>query len=172
MDATAQQHLRQLADSYGVEAGYNDDLQRWHDADPETLTAVLRILGASLHRLDDAEAALRERRQSLWRRPLEPVFVAWDGRAPGPLLRLPADESTTRLECRLEFESGESQAWYCTANMCHIVEAADVEGVGYEARRLTLPSPLPIGWHRLIVQWQGQRCESTVLSAPTRLRPR
>ena len=123
MDATAQHHLRQLADSYGVEPGYHDDLNRWHDADPETLLAVLRILGASLHRLDDVEAALRERRQSLWRRPLEPVLVAWDGRAPGALLRLPARESTTRLECRLEFESGESQTWSCTANMCHVVEA-------------------------------------------------
>ena len=51
MDATAQDHLRQLADSYGVEPGYHDDLRRWHDAEPDALMAVLRILGASLHGL-------------------------------------------------------------------------------------------------------------------------
>jgi 4-alpha-glucanotransferase len=169
MDATsAQHHLRQLADSYGVEHGYHDDLKRWHDADAESLMAVLRILGAHLHDLGDVEAALRERRQSLWRRPLDPVLVAWDGGAPGALLRLPAHKSTTRLECRIDYESGESKTWPCTANMFHVVEGADVEGVAYEARRLTLPSPLPIGWHKLTVQWQGDKAECTLLSAPTR----
>ena len=47
MDAASNQDaLRQLADSYGVEPGYHDDLQRWRDADPEAMLAVLRILGA------------------------------------------------------------------------------------------------------------------------------
>jgi 4-alpha-glucanotransferase len=168
MDATAQHHLRQLADSYGVEHGYHDDLKRWHDAEPESILAVLRLLGASLHGVGDVQSALRERKQSLWRRPLEPVRVAWDGHTPGALLRLPAKDSTAHLDCRIDYESGESKTWNCTANMFHAVEGADVEGVAYEARRLTLPAPLPLGWHKLTVQWKGDKAECTLLSAPTR----
>jgi len=169
MDSTPTHHLlRQLADSYGVEPGYHDDRNQWHDADAESLLAVLRVLGAPLARMEDVEGALRERRQSLWRRPLEPVHVAWDGAAPESLLRLPARESSAALGCRLEFESGETRFWPANAGELPVAERAEIEGVAYEARKLRLPSPLPIGWHKLTVQWNGGGCESTVMSAPTR----
>ena len=169
MDMTsAHSPLRQLADSYGVEPGYHDDLKRWRDADPEAVLAVLRVLGASVKDMGDVEGALRERRQSLWRRFLEPVLTAWDGHGAQAVLRLPARESSASLECRLDFESGDARTWSSRAADLPVVERADVEGVAYESRRLTLPAPLPSGWHRLTVQWNGGANESTVISAPTR----
>ncbi len=169
MDMTnPQDPLRQLADSYGIEPGYHDDLWKWHDADPESVLAVLRVLGAPVRRGEDVPAALRERRQAAWRRPLEPVLVAWDGQAPEALLRLPAREASAALQCRLEFESGESRPWPARGGDLPLAERADVEGVACEARRLALPSPTPIGWHRLTVEWNGGRAEATVIAAPTR----
>lgn len=169
MDSTPTQHLlRQLAESYGVEPGYHDDRNQWHDSDPESLLAVLRVLGAPVGGMEDVEGALRERRQSLWRRPLEPVLVAWDGVPPEPLLRLPVRDSSAALGCRLEFESGETRFWPANAGELPVAERAEIEGVAYEARKLRLPSPLPIGWHKLTVQWTGGGCECTLMSAPTR----
>ena len=168
MDATAQHHLRQLADSYGVEHGYHDDLKRWHDAEPESILAVLRLLGASLHGVGDVESALRERKQSLWRRPLEPVLVAWDGHTPGALFRLPAKESATPWNAasttnRANLKPGPAPPTCSTPSKAPTWKASPTK-----ARRLTLPTPLPIGWHKLTVQWKGDKAECTLLSAPTR----
>ena len=78
-----------------AEAFYGDVLQKlrtWKPAppklkkhaekevSPETLLAVLRELGAPLHSITDAPAALRERRQERWRQLAEPVIVTWDSR--------------------------------------------------------------------------------------------
>jgi 4-alpha-glucanotransferase len=169
MDAmSAQDPLLQLADLYGVEPGYYDDLRKWRDADPDAVLAVLSVLGAPVERRQDAPAALRERRQALQRRPLEPVLVAWDGHAPEALLRQPARDASAALACRLEFESGETRSWPAQAHDLPVADRAEVEGVAYEARRLALPSPLPIGWHRLTVQWNDRVCEAAVIAAPRR----
>ena len=167
-EAHSRELLRQLADSYGVEPGYHDDRGQWRECDPEAMMAVLRVLGAAVNSMGDVEAALRQRRQALWGRPLEPVLVAWDGMSPEPLLRLPARESSAALRLQLDLESGETRTWPAKAGDLPVVERAEVEGVAYEARKLWLSSHLPIGWHKLTVQWGGRRCESTVLSAPTR----
>ena len=160
--------LRQLADSYGVEPGYHDDRGQWRDADPDAVLAVLRVLGAAVDGLDDVEAALRQRRQAIWRRPLEPVLVAWDGLSPEPLLRLPARDASATIRCQLDLETGETRTWPAKAADLPVVERAEVEGVAYEARRLWLSSHLPVGWHKLTVRWNDQTSESTLLSAPTR----
>ncbi len=169
MDAMgANDPLRQLADSCGVELGYHDDLRQWRDCDPAAVLAVLRVLGAPIQRREDAAAALRERRLAAWRRPLEPVLVAWDGQGAEAVLRLPARENSAALACRLDFESGETRSWPARAGDLPVVERADVEGAAFEARRLALPSPMPIGWHKLTVEWNGRSAESTVIAAPTR----
>lgn len=159
--------LRQLAEAYGVYNTYYDDRGRVQEASPEALLAVLRVLGAPLGTIDDAGDALRRRRQAEWRRPLEPVLLAWDGRPGEVSLRLPAATAGT-AEFVLHLESGESQAWSCPVGELPAVGGAEVEGVAYSARRVNLPSSLPLGYHRLALQLPGQRCESLLLSAPER----
>src|SRR5918999_6186913 len=71
--------LRQLASLYGVQTAYYDVLHRRRSASAESLLAVLPALAASIAAPKDAPAALRERKQEIWRRVLEPVSVAWEG---------------------------------------------------------------------------------------------
>lgn len=77
--------LVQLAEAYGVEPGYEDVRQQWHDAEPEALVAVLRLLGAEVDRVDDAPEALRARRApaaSGTVEPLPPAPRGWGVFAP------------------------------------------------------------------------------------------
>src|SRR5262245_60462733 len=101
--------LKRLAESYGVELSYYEDNGRFHEASPEALLGVLRVLGSPCTSVADAGAVLRERRLNWWRQPLEPVQVAWDGQGGEALLRLPARDVAGSLNCRLEFENGESR---------------------------------------------------------------
>jgi 4-alpha-glucanotransferase len=158
--------MRQLAEAYSVFTWYHDDQGRVQEASPEALLAVLRVLGAPLQNLEGVNDALRHKRQADWRRPLEPVVVAWDDQPAELRLRLPAAAGTVGLA--LQLESGEVRSWSCSPHELQVLDQAVVEGVSYTVRRLLLPPALPIGYHKLALHLPGQSWESHVLSAPRR----
>ena len=73
--------LEQLATALGVETSYEDVNHQRQTADLDSLLAVLRLLGANCETPEDAPEALRKHQQALASRGIEPVLVAWDGRA-------------------------------------------------------------------------------------------
>jgi 4-alpha-glucanotransferase len=160
--------LESLAELYGIQTTYEDDTGRPRQSSPEAVLAVLPTLGAPLRRAEEAAAALRERQQSLWRRRLEPVVVAWDGRDGEVRLNLPAKEADSALGCRIACENGEVRSWSEKFADLPLLESTTVEGVPFEARGLRLPGPLPPGYHRLVVEHHGSAAEALILSAPTR----
>lgn len=150
--------LQDLARLYGVETSYYDALGNYVEAGPESLLAVLRALGASLDRIEEAPEALRERREELAERVIEPVLVAWDGRPPEVVLRFASDSGN--LACRFDLESGERWAWDR--------ELSSLPLAAPSGRLLSLPDNLPVGYHHLRVESGGRSGEALVISAPTR----
>ncbi|MBA3728702.1 MAG: 4-alpha-glucanotransferase, partial [Actinobacteria bacterium] len=107
---------------------------RRREASRPTLVALLRALGAPLDGRGDIVAALRMRRLEQWRRPLEPVAVAWEGRMPALGLRLPARLAARRLRCRIELEDGgETVSWTLERDRAQ-AGRTDVEGVAFVER--------------------------------------
>jgi 4-alpha-glucanotransferase len=153
---------------YGVQTAFYDVEGRRRQASPEAVLLVLRALGVSVESFADASDALRERRQELWRRLLEPVAVAWDGQAAGIDLRLPAASANGTLRCNLRLERGQDHAWTCDMADLPVVESAMVEGVRHQAMRLALPLRLPWGYHRLTLELGARQFETMVISAPPR----
>src|SRR5579872_6785294 len=86
--ASSDTELRELARLLGVETSYRDAFGKQQEAAPESLLRILPILGAPLQRAADAADALREHRQAMWRKGMEPVALAWDGRAEALTVRL------------------------------------------------------------------------------------
>src|SRR5579862_583116 len=160
--------LGALAESFNVQTAYDDDQNRRREASPEALLAVLRVLGAQVQRVEDAAEALRVRRQQVWNRPLEPIAVAWDGRAEPLKLRLPMHQIESEIACRLEYESRETKTWTTRVYELPEVQAADVEGIPFTVRSLWLPEEMPQGYHRLTVEVADLACECLVISSPTR----
>ena len=81
--------LKELARLYGVATEYDDATGKRVEASEESLLAVLSALGAPVETAKDAESAVRERSQAMWRRPVEPAVVAWNGVPPTIVVRLP-----------------------------------------------------------------------------------
>ncbi len=160
--------LESLAELYGIQTTYEDDTGHPRQSSPEAVLAALGTLGAPLRRPEQAPAALRERQQALWRRPLEPVVLAWDGRPGEVRLNLAAGKAGGPLGCRLVYENGEERSWSEGLADLPLLESAKVEGATYEARGMRLPGHLPLGYHRLLVEHHGSTAEALVLSAPTR----
>jgi 4-alpha-glucanotransferase len=159
--------LYQLAKSYGVQTAYRDVSHRRRQASAEALLAVLQSLGAPLKTLRDVPAALRERRQELWRRLLEPVTIVWDDNPTTVPVRLPATiaEGTT-LAAHLALENDEEMRWQWHAADMPLNETAVVEGVQYAVKKLALPGGLPWGYHRLSLELPARREEALVIAAP------
>lgn len=167
--------LRQLASLYGVQTAYYDVLHRRQSASAESLLAVLQALGASVAAPEDAPAALRERKQEIWRRVLEPVTVAWDGdlsgahgRAPLPV-RVPNNKAGAVWQVYLKLETGEEQAWKLAGDGLPVLKSEEVEGVQYAVKGLALPDELPWGYHRLALEVPGlPRAETLIISTPVK----
>jgi 4-alpha-glucanotransferase len=161
--ANEREDLAELARLYGAQTSYRDAMGNHVEAGQESLLAVLRALRAPVEGMADVAEALRERREELDRRVIEPVIVAWDGHAPSIELR-PGNASGA-VAYHLDLESGERRAQ--VAELRSLPESRS-EGASRPGRRLTLAEPLPPGYHRLTVEIDGRTAESLILSAPTR----
>ena len=153
-----------LARLYGIQTSYWDVLGRYVEPGPESLLGVLRALQAPVDGLEDVPGALRERREELVRRFCEPVVVAWDGHAPSIELRPGAGGGA--LAYHLDLEGGERRAQL--VDLESLPETAPAEGSSLPGRRLSLPEPLPFGYHILAIEHGGRSTETLVISAPSR----
>ncbi len=154
---TEREDLLTLARLHGVQTSYHDALGHYVEATPESLLGVLRALQAPVDSLDDVADALRERRDELSGRMAEPVVVAWDGHAPSIDLKLAGGAGS--LAWHLDLEGGERRA-----------QVVDLDSLPHSeaGRRLSLPEPLPLGYHHLTVEHGGRSAETLVISAPSR----
>jgi 4-alpha-glucanotransferase len=165
---SANAELYELAQLHGVEVAYQDAFGKRREATVKSLLRILQTLGAPLERGTDVPQALRECRRSRWRRGLEPVVLAWDGRAEKLLLRLPQSDAAKRASCRLRLENGEERRWDLDLAPLPAAEAVSLEGESYEAKCLTLAEAIPDGYHRLEVTVGKQTFEALLLAAPRR----
>lgn len=157
--------LRRLARAWGVQNSYLDLEGRRRVADPEALLAILRVLGAPLERLEDAGEALRAWRRDLFATPVDPVTVAWLGRAARVTVRVPAEARDAR--CTLALEGGETRTW--EVDLAAVQRSrVEVDGRPMQRARLPLPDDLPMGYHALKIEAGGQVGETTVFAAPMR----
>ncbi len=168
MGAVQVHTIQQLARHYGVQTAYVDVTRRPRQASPEALLCTLRALGAPVESMEDVPDALRERRQAQWERGGEPVIVAWEGKPAELELRMPRDRTSESLSCHLALDTGEVRKWTWKLERLPTKHAANVEGVRYVAKRLSLPGPLPWGYHRLTLESHGRLFQSMIISAPMR----
>lgn len=156
--------LHRLARAYGVQTLHRDGFSRPVVPAPEIVLSVLRMLGAPVERLDDVRAALRLRRELLWRRGVEPVVVAWDGAPLRLKLRLPVELAESPIHYSLEWEDGTVSDGECQ-NAAAIRLRRNVEGTAYVAREVTIGA-LGFGYHRLHLTIGCRAFAALVLCAP------
>ena len=158
--------LERLAHAYGVQTAYSDITHRRIRVSPQTLLAVLKALGAPLEKAKDARDALREHEQARWRRPCNPVVVAWDGGSAELSLRLPRTLSDTRIGLHLRLEDGGVLHLPCDLSLLPTAQGAQVEGERYVVKTVDLPEGIPLGYHRLTAEIGGNTMETVVIAAP------
>src|ERR1044071_9291234 len=157
--------LKTLARLYNLQTVYRDGFGQLRAAPVEAVLAVLKSLDAPISSQDDVADALRQRRQELWQRPVEPVLIAWESAPLHFKLRMPVHLAEVRRKYQIALETGARVEGEC-GDAQH-VGTRWVEGIQYIARTLTIP-PLPLGYHQLELELGDFSVASFVISAPAR----
>ena len=162
--------LHRLARLHGIQASYADGCGVRRRASPGSVLALLQALGAPLSssRPRDLAAATKARLRASWKRPVEPVLVAWNGRGGDFLLRAPETAVGILARCRLRLEDGRTRSWTVRSGRAPAVGSAAVDGTRYVARRSPLPPRLPDGYHDLHVEIGDRAWSALVVAAPVR----
>jgi 4-alpha-glucanotransferase len=160
--------LSTLARLYGVRTTYVDVWQRPRRSSDASVLRILQLLGAPVVFPADLPAAVRFRRQEIWRQMIEPVLVAFDGRNTVAKLQLPESMQQADYQLRLDLEDGAVMAQSGSVRDLPVLRHRSVEGVVYTRRALALPGGLPWGYHRLSLELGGQHRQSLVIAAPLR----
>lgn len=159
--------LGQLARSVGIQTEYTDMNGRRRRASPETLKAMLLLWDIDAVTVPRIKDALRERSLQIWRQPLEPVVVSWDGKPIQLELNLPVHAIGKSLFCRIHFEDGSCRSVDAHLDNLRTVEACAVEGQKFVRKELRLPS-LPQGYHELEIAFGSRNHGALIICAPTR----
>ena len=158
--------LHRLAKVHGVLRRHIDAAGHMRDASPRALRGVLHALGVDASTPQSRAAALAQHRNQKWTSALEPVHVAWTHRASPVPIRLPTDAWQPSPRITLYLESGGHRDLTPRGLKATPHRRARIGGTLYEQCMLPLPSRLPAGYHRLVVQSGSALHESLILSAP------
>lgn len=157
--------LQRLARLYNLQTVYFDGLGQLRRAPPEAILSVLKSLEAPLHSAQDVGGAVRERRQALWQRKIEPITIVWQDLPASIKLRLPPPYAQVAPTAEILLESGERLATRCEDGGARPV-FKEVEGVGYVTRSVLLRDPLPSGYHRLHLQLDDLELSCDLIATP------
>ena len=157
--------LGRLAAAYGVATEYWDQSGGLVQVGAATVAAVLEALGLDVSSDGAIGAALEEKRLRDWRRMLPPVFVMRQG-------------DDRRLWVHIG-DGHPARAWIITEDgrrldleqMDFWVEPVEVDGALVGEASFRVPGDLPLGWHTVHAESDGQSASAPVVSAPHRLDP-
>jgi len=161
--------LARLAELAGIEAGYWDVENVWHETAPLTMQAILLAMGLKAGSEADAAESLHALQDAPWRRTLEPVTVVRPGAGtPAAVTVVLPEASAAALTWTLACEDGTSHGGTVLPRDLERLEQRATDAGTLERRRLPLPEGLPEGYHTLSVEGPGGTGTASLVVAPAR----
>ena len=151
---------------YNIQSAYHDGLGILRRAPAEAILRVLQVLGAPLHRLDDAPDARRQRHQELWQRVIEPVVVVWENQPAILRTRVPSRLANATASFSIILENGATLAGTLGDDSISTSVTREVEGARFVTRRLVGLGQIPSGYHRLKLRIGELEVDGDLICAP------
>ncbi|MFM9425042.1 (1-_4)-alpha-D-glucan 1-alpha-D-glucosylmutase [Variovorax sp. GrIS 2.14] len=143
--------VQRLCAHFGISTDYHDVWGNHHRVAREHLVGLLAEFDVVLDDTLDATAALDAAQRGDWSETLPPVLAMQAGAAEWSIaLRLPATAHHVRW--RLEEEGGAVHGGEIDARALPDTAYAELDGIGWYERRLTMTLRLPAGYHRFSIE--------------------
>jgi len=155
--------LRDLARDLGIGTdhwGYDGTLKQVPDA---TLLAVIRALGHAVEGEEDAARVREDREAALWRRTLPPVTVLREDEQRTVAVHVPHGRG---VDLSVQLEDGGVRPLDQVEDN---TPPREVDGSLRGRARFQVPAGLPLGWHVLLADVQGEVVTADLVVTPTRL---
>ena len=158
--------LQRLARLKGVQTSYLAMSKERRDASPESLLTTLRALGVPVANLDDVPGALWTAQSEQVAQVVEPVHVAWQEKRSVISLQLPDWAAAGPLRCQWHFENGEVRRIETRLEKLFSTRSARFAGDRFVTHALPVPARLPVGFHRVVLEFGNDRFETHLFAAP------
>ena len=143
--------LAHAAARYGIQSEYIDVWGRKIAPSERCLKLILGALGVPIGSPEEIERHLADRTLQEWSTPFDLTVVVRENTSDLPL-RIPAAQAGASVKLEIEWEGGGLQhVWFWLPEVTEIRREGE-----FIEKRLKLPSPLPLGYHRLRVYWMKQ----------------
>ena len=138
-----------LARAKGVDTHWWDWRGEHREVPEASLRAVLEALGEDTSSEESLAAALERTRTAPWRRTLPPTVVQREGHPLRLLVHVPHGSA---VRVHVVLEGGERRD---LEQVEHVVDPHDVDGRLVGEAGFEVPADLPLGWHRLVAETDG-----------------
>ena len=156
-----------LVEYRGIESHYTDAWGKPATIAPSTKNKLLSVMGYEVDDLDKLQSQVEDDAKKVWLTPLNPVQVLRQGETFQVALRLPIELVNDSFTCVLTTEQGESLSHSLVPTDGQLINVADIDGVEFQEYLLELPLNLPLGYHQLALQIDGDELASMrVIMAP------
>jgi 4-alpha-glucanotransferase len=155
--------LRKLAQEHGVDTSFRgwDGVER--SVSEVTLCGVLTALGVPVGTPAEIASSLAERRSEPWRRLLPPTLVAREGRE----LEIPVHAGAgTAVTVTVLAEDGSRHPVVQRGGWS---APRDVDGREISRSTFVVSADIPLGWHTVVAEHDGETTRSTLVVTPERL---
>ena len=167
--------VRRLAAAFGIEPRYTDIWGKEHETSPDVARAILSALGVGVGSVEELARVLGERAAAAWRGPVDATLVVRED-ADHIRLRIPAGRNGASVKLEIEWEGEDLEHhWFWTPEL-QTLDTATIEGSEWIAKRLPLPRPLRLGYHRIRLSWVQEPQletfgEARLIVCPARAKP-
>ncbi len=142
--------LTRLAQAHGIATEYFDWQGVHAPVGDDSIRAVLAALEVPAETPEQVDASLVDLDLRSWRRMLPPTIVCRTGWTPWVAVHVPHG---TGVGLVVELEEGGQRV---VAQVDHLVEPREVDGVLVGEATFELPGDLPTGWHRLVARGEAE----------------
>ncbi len=167
MAESAHKLLQQLAKAYRIQTSYYDVHQKKKTAKDDALLSILQALQAPLSGYGDLAACWQEVQQREQQQTIDPITIAWDGICPLVPLRLAHTALNKRWLCTLCYENGVETTW--PLDLEKLPNHPEPVNAGFICKTLTIPLPIPSGYHQLRIESDSQVFSTFIISAPKQM---
>jgi len=147
--------LERAAAAHGIEPEYTDTWGHRHQTDDEVKRAILAALGFQASSAEEMEQDLEEHAAREWARPLDPTLVVSED-ADSIRVSVAADRQGDSVKLEIEWENGDREHHWHWLPELQLLESGSAHGRKYLAKRVPLPKPLRLGYHRIRMYWMKE----------------
>ena len=160
--------LTRLCELLGIGGDYHDCFGQYHTVSPEIKAALIAAMGCSVADNHAAQALIQRLENQTWHELLPPVVVLREASEIAIEINLTEDKIATNAVWQLQLEDGTIIEHHFLPQEQQYLSEQWVDNQRYLRYRVTLPQPLPLGYHHLTMRLEQAQALCQLIVAPNR----